>query len=139
MFFIDYKDLDKNNNNVTTTNKKHGNDNNNCSPDHSGCDDIADSNHNNSDTKKKTVEREDIISYPVPMSSLARKINPKIAKLVTNIIYVGVLAELLGKVWQQRSVCKSPAHNPPPTPYTLRQTIKKFMIKKSRPSRLPHN
>ena len=50
----------------------------------------------NSDTKKKTVEREDIISYPVPMSSLARKINPKIAKLVTNIIYVGVLAELLG-------------------------------------------
>ena len=50
----------------------------------------------NSDTKKKTVDREDIISYPVPMSSLARKINPKIAKLVTNIIYVGVLAELLG-------------------------------------------
>jgi 2-oxoglutarate ferredoxin oxidoreductase subunit alpha len=50
----------------------------------------------NSDTKKKTVEREDIISYPVPMSSLARKINPKIAKLVTNIVYVGVLAELLG-------------------------------------------
>tara|TARA_B110000444_G_scaffold259883_1_gene305058 strand:- start:20764 stop:22554 length:1791 start_codon:yes stop_codon:yes gene_type:complete len=49
----------------------------------------------NSDTKKKTVEREDIISYPVPMSSLARKINPKIAKLVTNIVYVGVLAELL--------------------------------------------
>ncbi|MCH1537018.1 MAG: 2-oxoacid:acceptor oxidoreductase family protein, partial [Candidatus Poseidonia sp.] len=49
----------------------------------------------NSDTKKKTVEREDIISYPVPMSSLARKINPKIAKLVTNIIYVGVLAEML--------------------------------------------
>ena len=50
----------------------------------------------NSDTKKKTVDREDIVSYPVPMSSLARKINPKIAKLVTNIIYVGVLAELLG-------------------------------------------
>lgn len=50
----------------------------------------------NSDTKKKTVEREDIFSYPVPMSSLARKINPKIAKLVTNIVYVGVLAELLG-------------------------------------------
>ena len=50
----------------------------------------------NSDTKKKTVEREDIVSYPVPMSALARKINPKLAKLVTNIIYVGVLAELLG-------------------------------------------
>jgi 2-oxoglutarate ferredoxin oxidoreductase subunit alpha len=50
----------------------------------------------NSDTKKKTVDRDDIVSYPVPMSSLARKINPKIAKLVTNIVYVGVLAELLG-------------------------------------------
>lgn len=50
----------------------------------------------NSDTKKKTVEREDIISYPVPMTSMARKINPKLAKLVTNIIYVGVVAELLG-------------------------------------------
>ena len=50
----------------------------------------------NSDTKGKTVEREDIVSYPVPMSALARKINPMIAKLVTNIVYVGVLAELLG-------------------------------------------
>ena len=50
----------------------------------------------NSDTKGKTVERDDVVSYPVPMSSLARKINPKIAKLVTNIVYVGVLAELLG-------------------------------------------
>ena len=42
------------------------------------------------------MTRDDVISYPIPMSSLARKINPKIAKLVTNIIYVGVLAELLG-------------------------------------------
>ena len=50
----------------------------------------------NSDTKKKTVDREDIISYPVPMTSMARKINPKLAKLVTNIIYVGVVAQLLG-------------------------------------------
>ena len=50
----------------------------------------------NSDTKDKTVARDDVFSYPVPMSSLARKINPKIAKLVTNIVYVGVLAELLG-------------------------------------------
>jgi len=50
----------------------------------------------NSDTKGMTVERDDVVSYPVPMSTLARKINPKIAKLVTNIIYVGVLAELLG-------------------------------------------
>jgi len=45
---------------------------------------------------KMEMTRDDVISYPVPMSSLARKINPKIAKLVTNIIYVGVLAEVLG-------------------------------------------
>ena len=45
---------------------------------------------------KMEMTRDDVISYPVPMSALARKINPKIAKLVTNIIYVGVLAELLG-------------------------------------------
>ncbi|NCG42877.1 MAG: 2-oxoacid:acceptor oxidoreductase subunit alpha [Euryarchaeota archaeon] len=49
----------------------------------------------NSDAKKE-MNREDVISYPVPMSSLARKINPKIAKLVTNIVYVGILAEMLG-------------------------------------------
>ena len=45
---------------------------------------------------KMEMNREDVVSYPIPMSALARKINPKIAKLVTNIIYVGVLAELLG-------------------------------------------
>jgi 2-oxoglutarate ferredoxin oxidoreductase subunit alpha len=45
---------------------------------------------------KMEMNREDVISYPVPMSSLARKINPKIAKLVTNIVYVGVLAQMLG-------------------------------------------
>ena len=45
---------------------------------------------------KMEMNREDVISYPIPMSALARKINPKIAKLVTNIIYVGVLAEMLG-------------------------------------------
>jgi len=45
---------------------------------------------------KMEMTRDDVISYPIPMSSLARKINPKIAKLVTNIIYVGVLAEILG-------------------------------------------
>ena len=45
---------------------------------------------------KMEMTRDDVISYPVPMMSLARKINPKIAKLVTNIIYVGVLAEMLG-------------------------------------------
>lgn len=45
---------------------------------------------------KMEMTREDVVSYPVPMSTLARKINPKLAKLVTNIIYVGVLAEMLG-------------------------------------------
>ncbi len=45
---------------------------------------------------KMPVEREDIISYPVPMTKLARSLNPKLSKLVTNIVYVGILAELLG-------------------------------------------
>ena len=45
---------------------------------------------------KMEMTRDDVVSYPVPMSKLARTINPKIAKLVTNIIYVGVLAEILG-------------------------------------------
>lgn len=45
---------------------------------------------------KMSVERDDIVSYPVPMTKLARSLNPKLSKLVTNIVYVGVLAELLG-------------------------------------------
>jgi 2-oxoglutarate ferredoxin oxidoreductase subunit alpha len=45
---------------------------------------------------KMEMTREDVVSYPIPMSALARKINPKIAKLVTNIVYVGALAEILG-------------------------------------------
>ena len=49
----------------------------------------------NSDAKMP-MEREDVISYPVPMTKMARKLNPKLAKLVTNIVYVGVLAELIG-------------------------------------------
>ena len=48
------------------------------------------------ENSKKEMTRDDVVSYPVPMMGLARKINPKIAKLVTNIIYVGVLAEMLG-------------------------------------------
>ena len=48
------------------------------------------------ENSKMEMTRDDVVSYPVPMMSLARKINPKIAKLVTNIIYVGVLAEMLG-------------------------------------------
>ena len=45
---------------------------------------------------KMPMDREDVVSYPVPMTKLARSLSPKIAKLVTNIVYVGVLAELLG-------------------------------------------
>jgi len=45
---------------------------------------------------KMPMDREDIVSYPVPMTKLASTLSPKLAKLVTNIVYVGVLAELLG-------------------------------------------
>ena len=45
---------------------------------------------------KMPMDREDVVSYPVPMTKLARSLSPKLAKLVTNIVYVGVLAELLG-------------------------------------------
>ena len=48
----------------------------------------------NSDAKMP-MEREDVISYPVPMTTLARGISPKLAKMVANVIYVGVLAEML--------------------------------------------
>ena len=44
---------------------------------------------------KAPVERDDLIMYPIPMNSMARKINPKLAKMVANMIYVGVLAEML--------------------------------------------
>ena len=45
---------------------------------------------------KLPMDRDDVISYPIPMNSLARKLNPKLAKLVSNIIYVGALAEIIG-------------------------------------------
>ena len=45
---------------------------------------------------KMPMERTDVFSYPVPMTKLARSLSPKLAKLVTNIVYVGVLAEILG-------------------------------------------
>ncbi len=45
---------------------------------------------------KMPMDRTDVISYPVPMTKLARSLSPKLAKLVTNIVYVGVLAEILG-------------------------------------------
>jgi len=45
---------------------------------------------------KMAMEREDVISYPVPMTKIARKLNPKLARMIANVVYVGVLAELLG-------------------------------------------
>jgi len=48
----------------------------------------------NSDVKMP-VERDDCILYPVPMTKMARKIHPKLARMIANVIYVGVLAEVL--------------------------------------------
>ena len=44
---------------------------------------------------KMPMTREDVISYPVPMNKIARTLNPKLARMVANVIYVGVIAELL--------------------------------------------
>ena len=48
------------------------------------------------ENSKLEMNREDVVSYPIPMTKIARSINPKLAKLITNIVYVGALAELLG-------------------------------------------
>ena len=45
---------------------------------------------------KMPMEREDVISYPVPMTKIARGLNPKLARMIANVVYVGVMAELLG-------------------------------------------
>ena len=45
---------------------------------------------------KMAMEREDVISYPVPMTKIARGLNPKLARMIANVVYVGVLAEILG-------------------------------------------
>ena len=41
------------------------------------------------------IDRDDCILYPVPMTKMARKIHPKLARMIANVIYVGVLAEIL--------------------------------------------
>ncbi|MEC7178126.1 MAG: 2-oxoacid:acceptor oxidoreductase family protein, partial [Candidatus Thermoplasmatota archaeon] len=48
------------------------------------------------ENSKLPMDRDDVISYPIPMTKIARGINPKLAKLITNIVYVGALAEILG-------------------------------------------
>lgn len=45
---------------------------------------------------KMPMERDDVISYPIPMTKIARGLNPKLARMIANIVYVGVMAELLG-------------------------------------------
>ena len=49
----------------------------------------------NTDSKME-MNREDVISYPVPMTKIARGLNPKLARMIANVVYVGVIAELLG-------------------------------------------
>ena len=49
----------------------------------------------NSDLGKK-VERNDLIVYEIPCSSIARKVDSKLARLITNTVYVGALAEVIG-------------------------------------------
>ena len=49
----------------------------------------------NSDVKMP-VERDDIVAYAVPMTKMARTLNPKLARMIANIVYVGVIAELIG-------------------------------------------
>ena len=52
----------------------------------------------NSDLRVATGLREDLILYPVPCSKLAGEVSPdvKLKKLLANMIYVGVVAYLLG-------------------------------------------
>ena len=49
----------------------------------------------NSDVKMP-IEREDLVLYPVPMTKMGRSLNPKLGKMIANVVYVGVLVELLG-------------------------------------------
>ena len=45
---------------------------------------------------KMAVAREDCIVIGVPMTKIARGLNPKLARMIANMVYVGVLAEILG-------------------------------------------
>ena len=48
----------------------------------------------NSDVKMPVV-RDDLILYPIPMTKIARGLNPKLARMISNIVYVGALAQVL--------------------------------------------
>ena len=45
---------------------------------------------------KMPVEREDCLVFGLPMTKLARSINPKMAKMIANMYYVGVIQHLIG-------------------------------------------
>lgn len=45
---------------------------------------------------KRTVDRDDLIVHMVPFTKLAREIDTRLAKKIANMVYVGVLVELLG-------------------------------------------
>ena len=45
---------------------------------------------------KMPVEREDCLVFGLPMTKLARGINPKRAKMIANMYYVGVIQHLIG-------------------------------------------
>jgi len=49
----------------------------------------------NTDSKME-MNRTDVVSYPVPMTKIARGLNPKLARMIANVVYVGVIAELIG-------------------------------------------
>jgi len=48
----------------------------------------------NSDVKMP-VERDDCLLFPVPMTKMARGLHPKLARMIANIVYVGVIAHLI--------------------------------------------
>ena len=48
----------------------------------------------NSDVKMP-VEREDCTVIGVPMTKMARELNPKLARMIANMVYVGILAEII--------------------------------------------
>ncbi|MCH1592144.1 MAG: 2-oxoacid:acceptor oxidoreductase family protein, partial [Candidatus Thalassarchaeaceae archaeon] len=45
---------------------------------------------------KLPVERDDCVLLGMPMTKMARKINPKLGRLIANMYYVGAIAQLLG-------------------------------------------
>ena len=45
---------------------------------------------------KLPVERDDCLVFGLPMTKLARGINPKMAKMIANMYYVGVIQHLIG-------------------------------------------